>query len=560
MAPLKDDSVDLVQPLAISPISSFKEHAAIFHSQVDVIDLSSRQIGDPRASPTAPPSTSLHGPTTIQVPSELLDTSNIDGGFTFGNPMPFCSKRDSKQSTGSQRVCPPAALEHPPSIDLVKPVITSTTRMLQNDNNPNPASYSNICQAPIPASTLRNVIYHSPTPPESDEQRHETSTADVLTLSTPILMHPPDNPLLINKVQAATMQRNQVPPHSALNKVLPRLPYCGQLVDETCHTSDSEAFAACKVGETPLASIFQSRSSDDKIGSPGRKPIEVLAHPKRPRSGRSTLIGDLTFSVSNVSSPRQNMAQSWNRQLPSRPVQISASPREMASQRPLSCASNISKKRSPGRRDRRKPSSRFEISSPACRNQGESWQISDESFEDDNEEELRVAMENIAGNLNSHYQVAKNIETKYRKKHGQLIEKLHNHKAALASRESQVVEANKKVDELAEEKSQLENRLLEKEGQLSSNKDKNKQLEAKYRELKRHLNSAIKEQQELHANANRACDRALNEMRAQESIHKTMVMKMLKDEEVIQGELHAKVRSVAEESNRNIETCKGVEI
>lgn len=136
-----------------------------------------------------------------------------------------------------------------------------------------------------------------------------------------------------------------------------------------------------------------------------------------------------------------------------------------------------------------------------------------------------------------------------REQEAQYIEQLQQQDRLLEDR-------SKKLEKLADNNTRLAEEVRVLQGELDETVREKESLHSKARRLKDHLNTAISEQQELYKKTEVQTKLALDEVEARDRAQKTELAEAVKSTEAMRARLMATVRSVQEETKRQVQQGK----
>lgn len=147
-------------------------------------------------------------------------------------------------------------------------------------------------------------------------------------------------------------------------------------------------------------------------------------------------------------------------------------------------------------------------------------------------------------------------KVKYHKYIKRLKRELSDESEAVARQSSQIQAQVDKINGLQASKEEMTGRLLDVEAKLETSEDRARRLEEKYRTCKAHLNSAIKEQQELYTRSKKQWEETIEQVRVMERSQNTDREMAIQKAEVIRSQMMEKMRQTIAQNKSESSECK----
>ncbi|KAJ4293731.1 hypothetical protein N0V88_005239 [Collariella sp. IMI 366227] len=134
--------------------------------------------------------------------------------------------------------------------------------------------------------------------------------------------------------------------------------------------------------------------------------------------------------------------------------------------------------------------------------------------------------------------------TKYHKYIRRLKRELEEASGATARQTSKLDAQTNEIKELEVSKDQMTNQLQDVESKLGASEDRARRLEEKYHACKKHLNSAIQEQQDLYTRSKKQWGEVIDQVKAMEMSRNAETEMVVQKAEVIREQMVKKVRQI----------------
>lgn len=147
-------------------------------------------------------------------------------------------------------------------------------------------------------------------------------------------------------------------------------------------------------------------------------------------------------------------------------------------------------------------------------------------------------------------------KSKYHKYIKRLKRDLADGSGVIAQQISQIDSQANQITSLRESEEQMVGQLKDIEAKLRASEDRAQKLEEKYRACKAHLNSAIKEQQDLYTRSKKHWGDTIEQVRAMEKSQSSETEAAVRKAEVIREQMIKKVHQVIAQNKSESLECK----
>lgn len=147
-------------------------------------------------------------------------------------------------------------------------------------------------------------------------------------------------------------------------------------------------------------------------------------------------------------------------------------------------------------------------------------------------------------------------KSKYHKYIKRLKRDLADGSGVIAQQISQLDSQANQINDLRDSEEQMVGQLKDTEAKLGASEDRARKLEEKYRACKAHLNSAIKEQQDLYTRSKKHWGDTIEQVRAIEKFQSSETEAAVRKAEVIREQMIEKVRQVIAQNKSESLECE----
>lgn len=146
--------------------------------------------------------------------------------------------------------------------------------------------------------------------------------------------------------------------------------------------------------------------------------------------------------------------------------------------------------------------------------------------------------------------------TKYHKYIRRLKSELEVASGTTALQTSKLDAQTNEIKNLEASKEHMGNQLQNLESKLGASEDRARKLEEKYHSCKKHLNSAIQEQQDLYTRSKRQWGEVIDQVKAMEMSRNAETEMVVQKAEVIREQMIEKVRQIIAQNKTEASDCK----